>query len=154
MSRFEQSIEFNELPEEVMWGARQATQAVGWGMVDVSPSTLHAKKPLPPLGGASTEIRVNVTRQGDKTVVRISGSLFGFGPYVDKLLRADLGSFVNALTMAVVEHRENNREGDPSPSAAPAAEVVERIIELGSLMEQGLITRSEFEELKKALLGD
>lgn len=151
MSTIEQSAQIDRTVEEVMASCRRVAQQIGWGVIDSTTSTIHLKKPMPPLGGASTEVRVELGSAKGGTSVLVRGSLFGFGPVVQKVLKADVGMFTNGLIIDSASVPPDRAGPESAPAVTP--EALERLERLGGLVEKGLLTREEFENLKKGLLG-
>ena len=130
--------------ETVMSALRQTAAELSLGVIESGPRNLTVKTPAT-LNRNSIRIDFKVNEKSG-THISAHGSMLGVGPYVQRLLQAEMGGFVNALSVKLAT---------PSQSNSPVVngDLASQLEQLARLRDQGVLTPEEFEVSKKRVLG-
>ena len=144
MSQHEMSFDVSQDVETVMNALRQIASQLHMGVVESGPQNLTVKSK----GTADHySCRIDFVVSSDKkTNISAHGSMFGVGPRIQGWLQADMGGFINALTVRLAKLAS-------APSSNNEIDLASQLEQLARLKDQGTLTNEEFETAKKRILG-
>lgn len=95
-------------------------------------------------------IEVQFSRQGSNTLIHLTGSNFGIGPFMSDHVKGQVGNLKNRIEVVAYRYAVNQKATAPKENVADGILLLER---LGSLRKQSLLSEEEFQQAKKKLLG-
>jgi hypothetical protein len=108
-----------------------------------------------------SRIEMLISEAGEKTKVRLNGSIKQFGPVADRALGKQLAQIRSAIEVAALRHGDGLTGSEAAPSLAPSSESVEepesveeRLAKLAQMNKDSLITDAEYAEQRKRVLRD
>lgn len=131
--------------ETVMVALRQTAADLHLGVIESGPKNLTVKSTATMMKNG-VRIDFKVLESPKETRITAHGSSFGYGPIVQRALQAEMGGFINALSIKLAT---------PSHSDAPGLnnDLASQLEQLARLRDQGVLTPEEFETSKKRVLG-
>ncbi len=144
MSQHEMSFTVSQDLETVMAAMRQTAAELSLGVIESGTNNITVKT-LATLNRNSIRIDFKVN-ENSGTNISAHGSLFGLGPYIQRQLQAEMGGFINALSVKLAA---------PSQSGTSSVnnDLASQLEQLARLRDQGVLTPEEFETSKKRVLG-
>jgi hypothetical protein len=146
MSQHEMSFHVSQDVEAVMEALRQTASHLHMGVIESGPRKLTVKSK-----GTTDHYscRIDfVISENKGTDIRAHGSMFGVGPRIQGWLQADMGGFINALSVRLA-----NSVSSQKPNPNTDIDLASQLEQLARLKEQGVLSPDEFETAKKRVLG-
>lgn len=143
-----------ELPiETTIMLFRKASRNFG-GLIELSNNSFEVKESIQRTSWSTTnpaKVRVEINSRGSKqTVVSLIASNFGFGPIQDNHCESQLGLVKNSLIVEIENYKSNQNK-----SNLPIKKnLTDEILNAKKLFDDGIISKEEFEKLKRNIFGN
>ena len=151
MSKFRDELHIPLPSDKAGAVVRQAVADCGWGIKEQGPGRVVARVGFGATRNPSSIEVLTRDDQGAGSLVVLNGRILGVGPIQKGHLKAEVGKLANAIKVAVASAQKDA----PAPGVEVArSTMADRLRELASLRDEGLLTDDEFAEQKAKVLAD